>query len=585
VEQFLIERSATLQCTLPRPIVRQGGTGVSSSIDDASHAEAVRTVQESIRTGHLYQLNFAREWTGQLLETPWELMRRLFACNASPFSAFLQVPDERFALCSSSPELLLSIRGGVASTRPIKGTCGRGASVEEDGRLRREMLASRKEIAEHLMLVDLERHDLGRVCEPGSVSWDCLRVEAFPRVQHLVSRVHGRLDKGADAWEALGALFPGGTITGCPKTVTIAAIDELETRRRGFWTGSMGYVDLLSGDSQWNILIRTLEACDRAAPDEGRWSASIKAGGGLTIGSEPDAEVDEAKSKAERLLKAAFGGGAADAGSCGDLAQHPVEPVDARVEGLLAALAEARGSREQGVGGGCRAWRRWSRGDAPLPPTSPGASRQRAWRVLFVDNLDSFSLNIVNACAVLGAEVVIVDGRANAPSAEEVLVKVRPTHVLLGPGPGRPDVSPLTMSLARRALDGALAIPLLGICLGHQALGLACGWEVVPSPLGAVHGVPESVHHDRRQLFADLASPACMVRYNSLVVQPPPGHAATPADGSSALQVAAWDETRTLVMAVRHPTLPVCGVQFHPESAGSRGGMQIFKAFLGLAAS
>ncbi|CAK0811341.1 unnamed protein product, partial [Prorocentrum cordatum] len=225
---------------LPEPPEPARGPGPRSSISDEEHANVVRLVQDAIEGGFLYQLNFARQWTGQLREAPWELMRRLFADNPAPFSAFLHAPDERLALCSSSPESLLSVRGGVATTSPIKGTCPRGGDAAEDAALRAEMAASRKEVAEHLMLVDLMRHDLGQVCDPGSVLWERWRVETFPAVQHMVSLVRGRLRDDADSWEALGVLFPGGSVTGCPKTVTIAAIEELESCSRGFWTGSMG---------------------------------------------------------------------------------------------------------------------------------------------------------------------------------------------------------------------------------------------------------------------------------------------------------------------------------------------------------
>lgn len=208
-----------------------------SHIDDAQHVSAVKAVQEAITAGHLYQLNFGRTWSGTLSNSPWELMQELYRCNAAPFSGFLQMQpsdsDEALALCSCSPELLLELKGRLLSTCPIKGTCPRGATDAEDEELRREMLRSRKEVAEHLMLVDLERHDLARASRPGSVRWSSWRVETFPRVQHMVSRVTGELRADADVWDALGAVFPGGSITGCPKTATIAAIDELERSPRG----------------------------------------------------------------------------------------------------------------------------------------------------------------------------------------------------------------------------------------------------------------------------------------------------------------------------------------------------------------
>lgn len=206
----------------------------------------------------------------------------------------------------------------------------------------------------------------------------------------------------------------------------------------------------------------------------------------------------------------------------------------------------------------------------------PVPTRSQAPRVLFVDNLDSFSLNVANAFSELGAEVIIVNGRGpSSPDADEVLGHVRPTHLVLGPGPGRPEASPLTQALAQRAAEGQLwALPVLGICLGHQSLGLAFGFKVVPSPLGAVHGVPEEIHHDGTGLFRGLPSPARMVRYNSLVLETQPNQQA------SEIQINAFDESRSLIMGIQHRSLPIFGVQFHPDSAGSHGGKELLKTFL-----
>ncbi|CAE8735160.1 unnamed protein product [Polarella glacialis] len=573
------------------------GAGPISDIDDEAHMEAVRAVQRAIKAGQLYQLNFGRCWTGGLVESPWEVMLRLFRHNAAPFSGFLQLHDEDecLALCSCSPELLLEVsKDGTVSTCPIKGTCGRGATASEDEILRNSMVMSQKEVAEHLMLVDLERHDLARVCSAGSVRWQSWRVETFPRVQHMVSRVQGMLRPGMDSWDALAALFPGGSITGCPKTATIAGIDELEQRPRGSWTGSLGVADLWTGHGTWNILIRTVEARLRnpgAAEDQqqqqrqqqqqqhqvqrGLWEARVMAGGGLTIGSDPAAEVAEAKLKANRLLQVAFGKtgseppGVIDENPCSEgLHHHEIKALDRRSEGLLAALANEGVAPALVLG----FWRVWSQGDDPLPLPSPGAKR-----ILLVENLDSFSLNIANAYCKLGAEVVIVSGRGPAsPSADQALLGVQPSHLLFGPGPGRPEASLLTMELARRALAGSLRLPVLGICLGHQALGLACGWQLVPSPLGAVHGVPVDIQHDGAGLFTGLPLPAQMTRYNSLVLQPP----ACSLEQGCEMKVTAWDETRTLVMAIQHARLPIFGVQFHPESAGSQSGHDLMQCFL-----
>lgn len=387
----------------------------------------------------------------------------------------------------------------------------------------------------------------------------------------MVSKVSGKLLPDRDVWSALEALFPGGSITGCPKTPCIAAIDALEGSPRRSWTGSLGFADLWTGDGQWNILIRTVEA---AKEGDSPWRATIKAGGGLTIGSDPEGEVEEAKLKAKRLLDVAFGLGnrisaharqASGASRSEAVAHRCIDPFNPRIAALLGAFREGRLRRGQGRR--CGRWFLWQPGEV-LPPLGPT-------RVFFVDNLDSFSLNVANALAELGADVVVVPGRGPlSPDDEEALALVSPSHVVLGPGPGRPEVSPLTLSLATRALRGELKRPLLGVCLGHQALGQAEGWPLHQSPLGAVHGVAEEILHTRCGLFAKMESPARMIRYNSLVLEPPMQPA------SSALRVSAWDSTRTLVMAVQHRSLPIYGVQFHPESAGSFRGFELLRAFL-----
>ncbi|DAC64860.1 TPA: aminodeoxychorismate synthase, component I, partial [Candidatus Thalassarchaeaceae archaeon] len=169
--------------------------------------------------------------------------------------------------------------------------------------LRTELATSAKEMAEHLMLVDLERHDLSSVCEPGSVHWTDCRIEALANVQHLVSGVGGQLSSETSAGEALSALFPGGSITGCPKIVTMAAIDELEKAPRSAWTGSIGHLNQSAGQADWNILIRTMEA--RSGPDN--WHATVQAGGGVVIDSSPADEVEEARWKAAAVTEATWG--------------------------------------------------------------------------------------------------------------------------------------------------------------------------------------------------------------------------------------------------------------------------------------
>jgi len=586
VAGYLEVLTQDLHLSLAQPSFVASQIAYTSSIDDEAHMAAVKQVQDAIRDGQFYQLNFGRSWQGELRESPWQLMQKLFKHNAAPYSGFLQLQVDgcRSALCSCSPELLLSFQNGYLSTCPIKGTCARSVDDAEDQQLRKEMVVSQKEVAEHMMLVDLERHDLGHASIASTVAWDRWRVEAFPNIQHMVSKVTGRLGPSNDIWTALEAVFPGGSITGCPKTATIAAIDALEKEPRRSWTGSLGFADLLSGEGQWNILIRTLEA----EVQDQVWHATVKAGGGLTIGSDPAAEVREAKLKAARILHVAFGKGskaatavAVSSASEGILQdqglrieagsskakQIAVEDVacessSVRLEGLLKAFAAQRAEGTAAHG----SWCLWS---------SKQLSTASTQRVVFVDNLDSFSLNVANALAKLGAEVLVVPGRGpTSPDLHKVLRTAQPSHIVLGPGPGRPEMSPLTMAFARLALRGRLPMPLLGLCLGHQSLGVAEGWKLSPSPLGPAHGVAEEIWHHQSGLFTHLESPARMMRYNSLVLEPPK------AGSFSNLKVCAWDVTRRLPMALECSHFQVYGVQFHPESAGSYQGNELLKAFL-----
>jgi para-aminobenzoate synthetase component 1 len=207
---------------------------------------------------------------------------------------FLRCPD--FQLVSASPELLVELGGDKLATRPIAGTRRRGRTTEEDLRLAEELRSNEKERAEHIMLVDLERNDLGRISAYGTVKVEELMViERYSHVMHLVSQVEGRLADGKDAYDVIAAAFPGGTITGAPKIRTMEIIEELEPVRRGPYTGSLGWIDY-NGDMEFNIIIRTMAIRDRVV--------HIQAGAGIVIDSDPEREYKESLNKAKALWKA-----------------------------------------------------------------------------------------------------------------------------------------------------------------------------------------------------------------------------------------------------------------------------------------
>ncbi len=260
---------------------------------------SVERIREYLLAGDVFQVNLSRGWTGHLEDAsdPVQVYRSLRAANPSPFGGFMLHGDR--ALLSSSPERLVEVHGRDVQTRPIAGTHPRGADPEQDRRLADDMLAHPKEQAEHIMLIDLERNDLGRVCEAGSVEVDELMVlESYAHVHHIVSNVRGRLRAGIRPVDVIRAVFPGGTITGCPKVRCMEIIAELEGQGRGFYTGSMGYLDRY-GNLDLNILIRSM----LIAP--GR--LSFRTGAGIVADSDPRREVAETVHKARGLL-AALGG-------------------------------------------------------------------------------------------------------------------------------------------------------------------------------------------------------------------------------------------------------------------------------------
>jgi len=269
--------------------------------EPAHFLDAVSRTLDYIAAGDVYQANLSRRWQVRSLGLldPVSIYERLRSTNPSPFAALMQYRG--FSLMSSSPERLLSIRGGIVATRPIAGTRPRGTSPETDAALIESLLSSEKERAEHVMLIDLERNDLGRVCVGGTVRVDeYMSVETYAHVHHIVSNVSGRLRNHVSPVQVIRALFPGGTITGCPKVRCMEIIAELEGTGRGAYTGSVGYLNR-DGSCDLNILIRTLTA-DTTVP--GAASLTFRAGAGIVADSNPQQELAETRAKAEGMLRA-----------------------------------------------------------------------------------------------------------------------------------------------------------------------------------------------------------------------------------------------------------------------------------------
>ncbi len=280
----------------PRPKRAAGRPRITSNMRRSDFLAAVRRAKSYIRAGDIYQVVLSQRFGAKLPRgaDPFEIYRALRVVNPSPYMFFLRLGDT--AVVGSSPEMLIKVQGREAYYRPIAGTRRRGRDEAEDKQLAEELLADPKERAEHIMLVDLGRNDLGRACEYGSVRVDDLMfVERYSHVMHLVSNLRGRLRADVDCFDALMACFPAGTVSGAPKVRAMEIIDEFEPTRRGIYAGAILYFDF-SGNLDSCIAIRTLVAKNGIA--------HVQAGAGIVADSVPAREYDETVNKAKALLAA-----------------------------------------------------------------------------------------------------------------------------------------------------------------------------------------------------------------------------------------------------------------------------------------
>lgn len=536
----------------------------SSSLDQEGFEAAAATIRRQVHHGDHFQANLATRWSAPCAGDPADLFDRLTKANPAPYMALMEF--DGVALASASPEMLFSVQKDaphaahpsssqdspvdsrasprdhrVLRSRPIAGTRKRGRTASEDEAMEAELLRDPKEQAEHTMLVDLVRNDIARVALPGSVRVpERGSVERHQTVMHLASLVEGRISPDTDFVDWLCALFPGGTVTGAPKVRAMQRILEAEAVPRGAYTGSAGYLGW-DHSAAWNILIRTIVVRDG--------QAHVHAGSGIVADSDPHQEWREAGRKAQALLACAQGLTAQgwDGEQTGDGKQG--------------------GTAEQGSDG---------KAEGSQPTRVGEVSVQKAWqppqvnprhagtRVLLLDNYDSFVHNLADYLRSLGAQVRVLrnDGDWRAACAT-----LDPTHVVLSPGPGWPEEAGCTVELARWAHGHK---PILGVCLGHQAIGHAHGAIVGLHPQGPVHGRADAVHHAGTGLLSGLPSPLLAARYHSLAVL-------EPLQEDWVVDARLSDGT---VMAIRHRRHPTYGFQFHPESLCTPLGLELLDRFL-----
>ena len=278
----------------PAPAKMDGEIKFVSSVGEKAYKTAVLKAKEHIRAGDVVQVVLAHRLQAAVPVSPFDVYRALRVVNPSPYMYYLRLGELK--VVGSSPEVLVRLEGDRIDLRPIAGTRPRGAAETDDRRLEEELVADPKERAEHLMLVDLGRNDVGKVAQVGSVEVPALMtVERYSHVMHLVSHVRGRLEPGRNAFDVLRACFPAGTVTGAPKVRAMEIIEELEPTRRGPYAGAVGYVSF-SGNLDTCITIRTIVFS--------RGLATIQAGAGIVADSEPEREYEETMNKARALLRA-----------------------------------------------------------------------------------------------------------------------------------------------------------------------------------------------------------------------------------------------------------------------------------------
>ncbi len=290
-------KGRVLNCS-PNPLNEETAVGgnvvLKSGFSHDGYLQAVATAREYICAGDVFEVNLSQRFETDLSMAPYELYKRLRKINPAPFANYFNF--DGVSVVGASPERFLKVRGDRVETRPIKGTRPRGKSPEEDRTLAQELLASVKDRAENMMIVDLERNDIGRVCRYGTVKVTELAIlETYPTVFHLTSTVVGRLSEGKDRIDLLKATFPGGSITGAPKVRAMEIIDELEPTRRSVYTGSLGYLSF-SGDMDLDIVIRTMIVKGNRA--------YFQMGGAIVYDSEPEAEYVETLNKGRAIFQA-----------------------------------------------------------------------------------------------------------------------------------------------------------------------------------------------------------------------------------------------------------------------------------------
>ncbi len=461
--------------------------GWTSNFTRGQYEKAVAEVIERILAGDIFQANLAQRFAAPVPPDfdHFGFYRRLRRINPAPFAAYLD--HASFIIASASPERFLRVADNIVETRPIKGTRPRFADALVDMLQAKALSESRKDRAENVMIVDLLRNDLSKVCTPGSVKTPQLcGLESYATVHHLVSMVIGRLAEGFGPVDLLAAAFPGGSITGAPKLRAMEIITELEGHARGPYCGAIGLSRLQRDDGfEYRHSHRRLS--------RGLLRRSVRRR------------------------------------HC-----HRLRPRLGIRRDARQGAADFRGLRRRGI---------------------------RAM-ILVIDNYDSFVHTVASYLRELGETVAVVRNDAVLPAKA-------PQAIVISPGPCTPNEAGMSMQLVR---DYSGRLPILGVCLGHQAIGQVFGGRVARARR-PMHGEASAVRHSGAGILQGLPNPLTVGRYHSLIVELD--------DAEGPLEATAWSQEGE-IMALRHRRHNTFGVQFHPELILTEEGHRLLRNFLGL---
>ena len=457
-------------------------------------------IKEYILAGDAFQVVYSQRFDvprGQV--DPFDVYRVLRVTNPSPYMFHLEFPEA--VVTGASPEVLVRLDGRKVEVRPIAGTRRRGATPAEDAALEAELLADPKERAEHVMLIDLGRNDVGRVSDAGvGHAWTRAWWSSATRTSCTWSRTSaGSWPTGLRPSDVVAAAFPAGTLSGAPKIRAMEIIEELEPSRRGIYGGAVGYLSY-TGNMDLAIAIRTLVTTGD--------TIHVQAGAGIVADSLPEAEHEECVNKARAVVSAV---------------EMVRQSADTPGRGGLAML-------------------------------------------LVIDNYDSFTYNLVQYLGELGQQVRVV--RNDEVTVDEI-ARMAPERIVISPGPCTPNEAGISLEVLAKL---AGKIPILGVCLGHQSIGQAFGGKVVRAAQ-VMHGKTSRIFHDGAGSSPGLPNPFEATRYHSLLIE----RESLP----DCLEITAktGDEE---IMGVRHKTLPVEGVQFHPESFLTTVGKDLLRNFIAM---